>query len=330
MPNTGYLLRQEARSATAAPHLLAPLPGMEVTLLQRHAKSGFTLIELLVVIAIISILASILFPVFAQAREKARSIACMSNTKQLALAHMMYWEDYDDTTVTSWAYGFPGDFEWQVQPYIKNFQILQCPSYTVSMSSIASACGNAQFLPGGVSNPTGELNTDGYGYNTGIVWDDDSGLTQQVLAANADLTPFPYTKGGRIYTAYYRNPALGGISDAAMAAPSTLIMLGDTVDTVPGSLSLPDLSLDKSDSCSATLKQTWPRHTSGANLAYCDGHAKFYHYVQGPVTITDTITPGGYQGVTNQVVPDPCAYFSQYDGDNDPGNCKEHGYIHVP
>jgi prepilin-type N-terminal cleavage/methylation domain-containing protein len=63
----------------------------------RNRRSGFTLIELLVVIAIIAILAAILFPVFAQAREKARSISCLSNLKQSGLATLMYVQDYDET-----------------------------------------------------------------------------------------------------------------------------------------------------------------------------------------------------------------------------------------
>jgi prepilin-type N-terminal cleavage/methylation domain-containing protein len=62
-----------------------------------HRRKGFTLIELLVVIAIIAILAAILFPVFAQARDKARQTTCTSNTKQTALAFMMYINDYDET-----------------------------------------------------------------------------------------------------------------------------------------------------------------------------------------------------------------------------------------
>ena len=62
----------------------------------RKLDQGFTLIELLVVIAIIAILASILFPVFAQAREKARSISCLSNTNQVGLAILQYVQDYDE------------------------------------------------------------------------------------------------------------------------------------------------------------------------------------------------------------------------------------------
>lgn len=117
--------------------------------------SAFTLIELLVVIAIIAILAAILFPVFAQAREKARSISCLSNAKQMATATYMYVQDYDETL---WSYRFvdsSGSEQanpfwnspyvatgpcagsssdnrvfWDVvlNPYIKNYDIFKCPS----------------------------------------------------------------------------------------------------------------------------------------------------------------------------------------------------------
>src|SRR5438477_10441937 len=79
---------------------------------------GFTLIELLVVIAIIAILAAILFPVFAQAREKARSISCLSNLKQIGLAIAMYTQDYDEQFVFSW--GGAGNWPVTLNPYIKN------------------------------------------------------------------------------------------------------------------------------------------------------------------------------------------------------------------
>ena len=94
-----------------------------------HAR-GFTLIELLVVIAIIAILAAILFPVFAQAREAARKTSCMSNHKQYSAATMMYVQDFDETFPQS-AY-FAGTciatFYSVVQPYVKNAQVNQCPS----------------------------------------------------------------------------------------------------------------------------------------------------------------------------------------------------------
>ena len=92
-------------------------------------KRGFTLIELLVVIAIIAILAAILFPVFARAREKDRQTSCLSNVKQVALGVMMYMQDYDDAML-HYRYFFPNETSWYtvVQPYIQNTQILSCPS----------------------------------------------------------------------------------------------------------------------------------------------------------------------------------------------------------
>jgi prepilin-type N-terminal cleavage/methylation domain-containing protein/prepilin-type processing-associated H-X9-DG protein len=105
-------------------------------LVRRSTRSAFTLIELLVVIAIIAILAAILFPVFAQARAKARQAACMSNCKQIALAAMQYVQDYDEVLpVNNGAYlpANPGSVNtvlatWmlQLQPYAKNWDIYRC------------------------------------------------------------------------------------------------------------------------------------------------------------------------------------------------------------
>jgi prepilin-type N-terminal cleavage/methylation domain-containing protein/prepilin-type processing-associated H-X9-DG protein len=102
-------------------------------------KRAFTLIELLVVIAIIAILAGILFPVFARARENARRSSCMSNVKQLSLAVLMYSQDYDEKLPPAYANGAPSGMDWWgpiIQPYIKNIQVYFCPSdYTQSSTS---------------------------------------------------------------------------------------------------------------------------------------------------------------------------------------------------
>lgn len=96
-------------------------------------KKAFTLIELLVVIAIIAILAAILFPVFAQAREKARQTSCISNTKQIGTALMMYVQDFDEVLPFNdngpdWTPGNARSTFDVLQPYIKNTQIYTCPS----------------------------------------------------------------------------------------------------------------------------------------------------------------------------------------------------------
>ena len=103
-------------------------------------KKAFTLIELLVVIAIIAILAAILFPVFAQAREKARQASCLSNQKQIGIGLMMYTQDFDETYPSAYIYknntattngGSAGGYvhySAMIQPYIKNDKIWVCPS----------------------------------------------------------------------------------------------------------------------------------------------------------------------------------------------------------
>jgi prepilin-type N-terminal cleavage/methylation domain-containing protein/prepilin-type processing-associated H-X9-DG protein len=117
----------------------------------RSKRTGFTLIELLVVIAIIAILAAILFPVFAQARNQARKATCISNLKQIALAQLMYVQDYDEQ-FTVWDWGKPGGQDswvradgsgwWMVQtvPYIKNYGLYACPNDTRAFNASGAGC----------------------------------------------------------------------------------------------------------------------------------------------------------------------------------------------
>lgn len=107
-------------------------------------KRGFTLIELLVVIAIIAILAAILFPVFAQARESARKTSCLNNVKQMATGITMYTQDYDEKLMSANIRASSNTaYSWfmLIQPYTKNAGILTCPSMNPSRSAAEIAAG---------------------------------------------------------------------------------------------------------------------------------------------------------------------------------------------
>src|SRR5438067_1447627 len=149
--------------------------------LYRSRVRGFTLIELLVVIAVIAILAGILFPVFAQAREKARQASCLSNSKQWGTAFMMYVQDWDetyplgfgyDTSLGGWAWNYnhmvPAGWRagqpanrttislshWAntVQPYLKNYAVYACPSAPEFTNTVTGAdLANALKPPANVS-----------------------------------------------------------------------------------------------------------------------------------------------------------------------------------
>jgi prepilin-type N-terminal cleavage/methylation domain-containing protein/prepilin-type processing-associated H-X9-DG protein len=129
-------------------------------------RSGFTLIELLVVIAIIAILAAILFPVFAKAREKARQASCLSNIKQQALGCLMYAQDYDEilplniwTAAGAWPQpSHQRTYAHLIYPYVKNVQLFRCPS-----------SGYTGYTPGtggtGDIGPILQIPYGDYGYN---------------------------------------------------------------------------------------------------------------------------------------------------------------------
>ena len=226
-------------------------------------RRGFTLIELLVVIAIIAILASILFPVFARARAKARQTACLSNVKQIGLAMLSYAQDYDETLPAGVCGRSGFFFYWSqsISPYVKNSQVFVCPDRKVD--SAASPSYKVP-LPGVNLAPV----QFGYGMNSGRwAWDSGAGsLGTPADGNNAGVSWVPSADGC-------------GASLSAIGDPSGTIMLGDMnrmYDTNTGLASGRDtfqywigyIVDDPAASFSG-------RHTEGDNYEYCDGHAKW-------------------------------------------------------
>jgi prepilin-type N-terminal cleavage/methylation domain-containing protein len=128
-------------------------------------RNAFTLIELLVVIAIIAILAAILFPVFAQAKLAAKKTVCLSNAKQIGLAHYMYVGDYDDTTEKL---GEGPDWTNQLYPYVKNEDLFMNPLRNDFDSGCLKAVAGGATPPGAGSDEPG-CRYVGYGYNWGPI-----------------------------------------------------------------------------------------------------------------------------------------------------------------
>ena len=158
-------------------------------------RRGFTLIELLVVIAIIAILAAILFPVFARAREKARQTSCLSNLKQVGTAMLMYVQDYDEHYGQSLSGTTAGTVAVYhvLLPYMKNVQILQCPSKkdeisTAGLNAVLGALGAPPLAAG--------FNGTSYIFNT-AVWEDGNltGLVAPISDAEIGRPSETFTIG---------------------------------------------------------------------------------------------------------------------------------------
>jgi len=199
-------------------------------------RRAFTLIELLVVIAIIAILASILFPVFAQAKETAKRIVCVSNLKNLTMAFLMYGADNDDNILTqNNDLDDRGEFQYLLQPYIKNREIFYCPSRR------RTGCDSA-------IDPTGRCL--GYAPNFGI---------------------YSYINGLGIFKARTPDPIGGymwvGRNFGEFSSPAELILAGDTNDTNMYTLTFYFQTGD-GETPSAI------RHGGQYQFSYADGHAK--------------------------------------------------------
>jgi prepilin-type N-terminal cleavage/methylation domain-containing protein/prepilin-type processing-associated H-X9-DG protein len=220
--------------------------------LSPRKASAFTLIELLVVIAIIAILAAILFPVFAQAREKARQASCLSNMKQMGLAWVQYNQDYDETgPFVSNGGGLPSVAEYLLlYPYIKNVNVWQCASADQSRNA---GWDNAAADWLGVPR-AGNLRMN-YGYNWGPLIYAGGGLVGPVTAA-------PQGPTGRAYQP--------GITLAAIVAPADTFAYMDTYDTYRPTNGADWLL----DSFQAVTTTGAIRHGGRFNVCYTDGHAK--------------------------------------------------------
>jgi prepilin-type N-terminal cleavage/methylation domain-containing protein/prepilin-type processing-associated H-X9-DG protein len=201
-------------------------------------RKGFTLIELLVVVAIIAILAAILFPVFAQAREKARSASCASNLRQLGTAVRMYVQDYDGQYFQHWyvtpTYWFgrldtrttpPTAYraEGLLYPYVKNFDLQKCPSFT-GQPSYGSA-------------------TAGYGYNVNYL---TTGFGQ------------------------------AGVSEATIEKPASCAVFADAAnyDIRSGIVTETTSIWPPSSTLLYNYAVVQFRHSETANVVYADGHVK--------------------------------------------------------
>jgi prepilin-type N-terminal cleavage/methylation domain-containing protein/prepilin-type processing-associated H-X9-DG protein len=220
-------------------------------------RRGFTLIELLVVIAIIAILAAILFPVFARAREKARQASCTSNLKQIMLGYMMYSSDYDEKLCAGadWCHvpdanTNPQYFQ-KLEPYIKNRQIFACPSGKggCQNGSVNHTGVNALIAAGKIPADT-EVNYQ---------------VTENMWEANCPTI----------------DAQCGAINDgqkmAAWTQPAATVVVADA----PGLINSGE-RLGWANVCAAGCNadrqiDANTRHNGGSNCGFLDGHAKWYN-----------------------------------------------------
>ncbi|HEV2474679.1 MAG TPA: prepilin-type N-terminal cleavage/methylation domain-containing protein [Chthonomonadales bacterium] len=246
-------------------------------------RRGFTLIELLVVIAIIAILAAILFPVFAQARESARMTSCLSNMRQIGLALQMYMTDYDTTYPNIYqGWGIAGcvrpcgdqeGWNWRnaIQPYTKNKGLQSCPSNPVDQPT-----GPGLLPPSNSSN----WNGNGMGYAM------DPQLTMpQSYAMNAGATTWCAVDDA---STNWANKA--PLKESTINRPANLIAIGET--TWRQADFGMDWFLQGNGQCSSSPALYSHRATNGpTNLVYYDGHAKNKRWsaVEYPLTQSEMV-----------------------------------------
>ena len=264
-------------------------------------SSGFTLIELLVVIAIIAILAAILFPVFAQARESARQTACLSNTKQIGLGLMMYVQDYDEKMPALFANIAPINgggldripYDQQILPYIKNDGVYSCPSDSVQRQSEKGYMWNGDYI--GKNRPRSywymtaiatqenyQKTGGGTDPNTGMsAWESPTAIAQMEAPADTislvEIWIADNVSGSSAVSSY---GSIGSTWDSAAANCDTGML--------PGHNNPPKTDSDRwygTPDCLAS-DQTWQGynitkgHREKGNYVFADGHAKALGFPQ--------------------------------------------------
>jgi prepilin-type N-terminal cleavage/methylation domain-containing protein len=270
-------------------------------------RRGFTLIELLVVIAIIAILAAILFPVFAQAREKARQVSCLSNNKQWSTATLMYIQDYDEryplaygtwqgqwntsngipyvgdtppdwrTTNAGWVQGMALYWGNAVQPYVKNWGMAQCPSA-------------AQVIDLGATGPRQPVNFS--------------------LTYNGLLMSYP--QAGVVSPAQLPllHEGLGKASLRGFQAPNPFLLCAGSAPCVYQPRSAQCAAGNGGRSGWFNFGGTAHVHTGGMVFSYADGHSKWVRMGATPnqptYTITDPYTMYDNQGFPQAIWWDDC------------------------
>lgn len=243
-------------------------------------NKGFTLIELLVVIAIIAILAAILFPVFAQAREKARQSTCISNQKQIALALLQYSQDNDEQfpmidwdapLLTSSGYGV----FYPLEQYIKGSAVLRCPSRPKGAQIIYGA--NAQRSPLGAPAVNGNW-TLGESYSLPGIFGSNN--------HNPEVLP-PWENGSAFGTYWNATP---GTKVPGIESPASTIATYESVRVLTfGTAQALFVGLDFGAQLSANGQPndlTWvtrePNHSKGMVFTFADGHCKWYDMTGHP------------------------------------------------